>query len=62
MRYVGHADMTASLRYTHLVPEYLRGVVGAAEYGTDGHELPKKGKLINNQGAKMWYRPVATRP
>jgi integrase len=28
MRYVGHADLATTLRYTHLVPEHLRAVVG----------------------------------
>jgi len=27
MRYVGHADLATTLRYTHLVPEHLRAVV-----------------------------------
>jgi site-specific recombinase XerD len=27
MKYVGHADLATTLRYTHLVPEHLRGVV-----------------------------------
>ena len=27
MRYVGHADLVTTLRYTHLVPEHLRAVV-----------------------------------
>jgi len=27
MRYVGHADLATTLRYTHLVPEHLRSVV-----------------------------------
>jgi len=31
MRYVGHADLATTLRYTHLEPEHLRVVVGAAD-------------------------------
>lgn len=30
MRYVGHADLATTLRYTHLVPEHLRAVVEQA--------------------------------
>jgi len=30
MRYVGHADLATTLRYTHLVPEHLRAVVTSA--------------------------------
>ncbi len=36
MRYVGHADLATTLRYTHLVPEHLRGVV---EQQTGGAHL-----------------------
>jgi integrase len=31
MRYVRHADLATTLRYTHLVPEHLRAVVERAE-------------------------------
>ena len=31
MRYVGHADLATTLRYTHLVPEHLRSVVELGE-------------------------------
>jgi integrase len=34
MRYVGHADLATTLRYTHLVPEHLRAVV---ERGPEVH-------------------------
>jgi len=27
MKYVGHADLATTLRYTHLIPEHLRAVV-----------------------------------
>jgi integrase len=30
MRYVGHADLATTLKYTHLVPEHLRPVVDAS--------------------------------
>src|SRR3989442_7604308 len=30
MRYVGHADLATTLRYTHLVPEHLRAVVASS--------------------------------
>jgi integrase len=29
-RYVGHADLATTLRYTHLIPEHMRAVVSAA--------------------------------
>ena len=35
MRYVGHADLATTLRYTHLVPEHLRGVVELSQW-TEG--------------------------
>jgi integrase len=34
MRYVGHADLATTLRYTHLVPEHLRAVVGPERTGS----------------------------
>ena len=33
MRYVGHADLATTLRYTHLVPEHLRAVVANENAG-----------------------------
>jgi len=40
MRYVGHADLAATLRYTHLLPEHLRSVV---EHST---VAPRTGALL----------------
>jgi len=31
MRYIGHADLSTTLRYTHFVPEHLRSVVDSCE-------------------------------
>jgi integrase len=40
MRYVGHADLATTLRYTHLVPEHLWAVVSpAAEAEADTHSV-----------------------
>ncbi len=36
MRYVGHADLATTLRYTHLVPEHLRAVVDLPVQGILG--------------------------
>ena len=38
-KYVGHADLATTLRYTHLVPEHLRAVVEAPSHGSSELEM-----------------------